>query len=151
MILLYYMQKQCATHDKKIVSQLQGLGLKSTPTRRRLLDIFEHAQTPLSIKQLSRQLGRAAADPATIYRNVVALTKLGLIKELHLSTKVAYYEMSDSAHHHHIVCQRCGTIADIAGCDLVPFEQSVLKYSRFKKVTAHSLEFFGICTVCAQA
>ncbi len=128
--------------------QLKNSGLKITQARLKLLDIFKRAKKPLSIKQITKQLGDTEADMVTLYRNVELLENLGLIKQMRFTGRQAYYELITENHHHHLVCEVCGKISDVNECGAVMQGPKLLKTHGFAKITEHSLEFFGVCSKC---
>jgi Fe2+ or Zn2+ uptake regulation protein len=48
------------------------------------------------------------------------------------------------------VCEQCGMIEDIDMCHEDELQQQALKKTtKFKTISSHSLEFFGLCTACS--
>ena len=139
----------CPKHLKGSQNQLKANGLKVTPARLGLLDIFKHGKKPISVKQLAKKLGNNAADIVTLYRNVEALADLGLLKRIRLNDKQIYYELAGGGHHHHLVCTNCGKLEDVKMRE-INLNKTFLKHHGFAKVTDHSLEFFGLCQTCSK-
>ncbi len=150
LIYIWAMKIDCKQHVRESKAQLKNNGLKITTARLGLLDILKHAKKPLSIKEITKQLGDGGVDPVTLYRNVESLEKLGLLKKVRLNDRQAYYELAATEHHHHLICKQCGKIADIADCKVSISNKDLLKKTGFAKVTDHSLEFFGICKECSK-
>jgi len=144
-----YMNKICKTHDSSISAILKENKLEVTTPRLLLLDIFEHATRPLTIKNIQKNLSRQM-DTATIYRNLESLLSSKIIKSVSLDPKEIYYELTDLDHHHHIVCENCGKIVDIENCDLKPLQKNIARSAKFATINRHSLEFFGICQTCTK-
>lgn len=140
------MSKLCKLHNQSIQQNLKKQGLKVTPSRLELLDIFEHAKEPLTINTLLKKLD-SKPDLTTLYRNVEVLQKLGIITEVKFSSKEAYYELA-GRHHHHIICESCGKVSDIENCK-IDLPNNIFKKAGFKTINHHSLEFFGLCKTCA--
>lgn len=139
-----------AEHSTQSKAELQEGNLKATSARLELLDIFRHAQKPLSVNELFGLLKKLHIDKVTLYRNVESLVNIGILRQVRLKDRQAYYEMANHGHHHHVVCTRCGTIKDMSGCGINIVNKRFLKVSGFDKITEHSLEFFGICASCAK-
>lgn len=139
------MNKPCDQHITESKQQLKTGGLKITTARLDLLDILKHAKKPLSIKDIAQRLGEA--DLVTLYRNIEALQNLGIVKQINLKDRQAYYELSGGEHHHHLVCTNCGRLEDVQ-VEEMNLNKTFLKNHGFAKVTDHSLEFFGVCTKC---
>ncbi len=136
---------KCAQHEKEISATLKNNGLKVTPGRLGLLDIFKHNKKPLAVKEIAKlykSFGKI--DLVTLYRNVESLAEMGIVKKLRISDKEAHYEIPHS-HHHHLICTNCGKIADLENCEV---RLPKTKIPGFSKIKEHSLEFFGLCNNC---
>ena len=141
------MNTVCIKHKGESAAQLKRGGLKTTAARLRLLDIFKHATKPLSVKEIAKLIKGSGVDLVTLYRNVEALEKLGVIKQIRWQNPESFYELS-GRHHHHLVCSNCGKIADVEGCKISLNTKQLLKQSGFAQINDHSLEFFGLCSKC---
>ncbi len=143
------MKEKCTIHTKAHQSALRGKNLKATPGRLALLDIFAHYDKPLSIKELKKLVGSSGPDTATLYRNTESLTAEGMLVRLNLSGKNAAYELASRGHHHHLICNSCGAVADVKINSHPGLNAQALKCAgSFDRVVSHSLEFFGICKKC---
>ena len=140
--------KNCKKHKSKNISKLKRNQLKITQVRLALLDVLEHAEKPLSVKDIKKTLGVSKADTATIYRNLEALKKLGVVLQVELNRGEAFFELADREHHHHVICEICGKICDVPKFHPKTLEENALKSSGFARIKRHSLEFFGICKEC---
>ncbi len=139
---------ECNEHKTSFQNYFKTQGLKSTPARLMLLDIFAHLTKPISIQELKKKIG-AKVDLVTLYRNAETLCKAGILNKIQLGESKDYYEFAKLAHHHHLVCTGCGKVSDVENCKVSPIHEQVLKKSGFAKITKHSLEFFGLCKQCA--
>lgn len=140
------MQKNCVIHKEKIRKFLKSGKLKITPIRVRLLDVLEHAKHPVRVKDMIKGV---KSDIVTVYRNLESLIGLGLVKQVFLDQKEAYFELADRKHHHHAICCVCSHVSDVNDLDHLKIEKQALKSSGFASISHHSLEFFGICKSCA--
>lgn len=138
---------KCKEHAPAIAARLRGNKMKATQSRLELLDVFTHAKKPLSVAELSEKL--PGSDKATVYRNVESLEQTGVLQQIRFKDGPAYYEMQ-SAHHHHVICMRCGKIADVTHCKVSVSPGELLKDTGFAEVKDHSLEFYGYCGTCAK-
>ncbi len=141
---------KCIEHSSQSKAVLQEGKLKATSARLALLEIFRHTQKPISVSDLFVMLKKIGVDKVTLYRNVESLVKIGIIRQVRLKDRQAYYEMANHGHHHHVVCTSCGKIKDMSGCGINIVNKRFLKISGFAKITEHSLEFFGVCATCAK-
>lgn len=142
------MIKLCSQHFEESKIQLKTGGLKVTTARLDLLDMLKHTKKPMSIKDIAQRSGGSNMDLVTLYRNIKSLQDLGIVKEINLKDRQAYYELAGGQHHHHLVCTNCGKLEDIQ-VEEINLNKSFLKNHGFAKVTDHSLEFFGICNKCS--
>jgi Fur family transcriptional regulator, ferric uptake regulator len=134
----------------KIAGILRQNGYRLTHQRHAVLkaiaDSHDHL-TPAEIYAKVRQ-----EDPsvglATIYRVINLLAELDLICRVNLGGDSPGYLMKRSeAHHHHLVCSRCGKAVDFTNCDLSQLEQQLSRDTDFR-IEGHILEVYGRCPEC---
>lgn len=105
---------------KSIQDRLEGLrdrcrnkGMNVTPQRiavyRALLESRDHP-TPEAIFASVRQW-LPSISQATIYKTLETLKRLGMIAEVVRLGEARRFE-ANLDHHHHLVCTRCGRVAD---------------------------------------
>ncbi len=136
---------------ESILDLLRSEGLRITPGRTRILEVFFEADHPLSLEEI-RELsthGKTGPDYATVFRMVTLLEKLGLVQKVNLQRSSSFYELHDpSRHYDHVVCTECGKVVLISEpCPLGKLEDTISKRYGFRDLT-HSLEFFGRCKSC---
>jgi len=88
-------------------------------------------------------------NKTTVYRILKNLLQLGLINKVQLNDSEIRFELKGKEHHHHLVCESCGSIEDIELSEDILLKE-VKRKSNFA-VRTHSLEFFGICKKCQQS
>ena len=136
---------------RRVVAILRQHGYKLTPQRCVVIQAIASGQehlTPNAIYEKVHQ-GRPSIGLVTIYRTLDILAKLRLICELHAGDSCRSYTISAPEHHHHLICSKCGTVADFIGYDLSELEQRLSLETGFK-VEDHLLEFIGLCQNCQQ-
>jgi Fur family ferric uptake transcriptional regulator len=139
------------TQDSKSFPELlRTRGLKSTPQRLYILELLSHASKPLSIAELQKK-ARGKIDTVTLYRSMETLVEKSLVRPVDLRHGHTDYELvGEEGHHHHLVCERCGTLEELESCPAESIQKKLAqKASRFSMLTDHSLEFFGVCNSCA--
>jgi len=114
-----------------------------------LLDAQDCAITAQEIDEQLRASGRAVGR-ASVYRILEVLTELRLVQRIDVGQGIARYERHepDGEHHHHLVCDRCGTIA--------PFEDPALEQA-IERVSGrlhfavgdHDVVLHGCCHDCS--
>lgn len=134
-------------NSQDISSILQKYNLRKTPLMKKVITLFIEKKEPLTAEQIHIRL-KQKGNLSTIYRIIKRFTEKGLIKEINLSNDKKFYEISNRAHHHHLVCIKCNTIVDIP-CANSFIKKIDLKKFKFKSIEGHSFELFGRCSICA--
>lgn len=132
----------------KLQTVLKEHGLKVTESRLEVLRLLSRTRRPTPAPTIVKKMRRQSRYPATTYRVLDDLKTAGLIRHLDFQQTHAYYELSDTGDHHHIVCQICRKVEGFVGCGINTIRKRALKQSNFSKVTQHSLELFGLCNQC---
>ncbi len=126
----------------QILLSLKSLGLRNTKLRTELLQALNH---PVDAIELTNLFG---VNKTSIYREIKALLKKGLITEVEFGDGKKRYELTSLGHHHHLICTGCHSVSDITlENDLEKAEKQIEKEKSFK-VMRHNLEFFGLCINC---
>jgi Fur family transcriptional regulator, ferric uptake regulator len=104
--------------------------------------------TAREIADLLRERG-SGVGLASIYRALDLLDRLRLVQRFDVGEGIARYEpaLPDGHHHHHIVCDSCGTVE--------PFEDDALERAIHSlsgktafSVAAHDVTLHGECPAC---
>jgi Fur family ferric uptake transcriptional regulator len=90
-----------------------------------------------------------AADPSSVFRALVHFSETGELERFDVGDGRARFERRGS-HHEHIVCSRCGEVAEIPGCLIDEAVPEVERRTGFS-VTGHNLTFSGRCADCSGA
>ena len=123
------------------IGKIRSSGHKVTPQRLAVLGAIaaEQHQRMEEIKARCPEVGMV-----TVYRTLDLFSELGLVRRLDLGDG-ARYELADD-HHHHLICEECGTVAEFEQC---PLDLQLLpEIGSGFEVRAHSLEVYGTCPAC---
>jgi Fur family ferric uptake transcriptional regulator len=95
---------------------LREAGLRITESRVAVLEHLTRQVAPVSHADLCRSLAGAGFDRATLYRNLIDLTEVGLVTRTDLGDHVWRFELKRREGHHvashpHFVCSDCGTVS----------------------------------------
>ena len=136
--------------EKEVSNKLKKAGLKVTPARKIILDVFSKNTQPINAEFILCELKKEKMDQVTVYRSLSSMLDTGIIKQVDLRKNSTYYELVGS-HHHHLVCTECGLTEDFEVCDVEDLTKKALsKSSKFKTIQQHSFELFGVCKTCAK-
>jgi Fur family ferric uptake transcriptional regulator len=70
-----------------------------------------HADTETVLSAVRRELPEVSHQ--AVYDSLSALTAAGLVRRIQPHGSLARYETRVGDNHHHLVCRRCGAIADV--------------------------------------
>jgi Fur family ferric uptake transcriptional regulator len=119
-----------------------------TSQRRVILDIVRASRTHPTADEVYERVRRKLPkiSLATVYRNLEALSREGLINKLELgSSQKRFDPLIDD--HYHIRCSICHKIEDVPKQPGQQIDSMIKKISKYK-ITGHTLEFTGICPEC---
>lgn len=135
-------------HFQKLFLQAK---LKSTPVRLLVCAHLHTKQMPVSAQDIYESLAKKHdIDLVTVYRTLATFEKAGIVKRVDLRKDAVFYELNNH-HHHHIVCTKCGIVEDFELCEMEKLSKKVAsKAKKFKTVSQHSLELFGLCNACVK-
>jgi len=121
------------------------------PTRQRLTvatELMDEADD-VTAQQLHSRL-RARGEKlglATVYRTLSLLAGAGAVDTLSHHPGELCYRWCGEEHHHHLVCDRCHRVVELADCELSPWLERLAGEHGFV-ATAHRLEVAGLCASC---
>lgn len=129
-------------------ADLKRSGLKAALPRLRILHVFEQAKARhLSAEDVYRRLLEEDVEIglATIYRALAQLQHAGLLKQAHVETGRALYELDDGSHHDHLICTECGWIQEFHD-DLIGQRSPQIAQQHGFGLLAHAHVLHGRCT-----
>jgi len=102
--------------DEDLRELLVSQGIRVTDQRMAILRELAKLRVPTSHPDLTERLAGAVLDRATIYRNLLSLTKAGLLVRTQLGDNVWRFELphtkaAEHGVHPHFVCNDCGDVA----------------------------------------
>ena len=125
-------------------------GLKNTPQRRLIVDIFFKSGKHLSTEELYNVVRAADSNigQATVYRTLKLLRDAGLAKELHFGEATARYEpIEDDSHHDHLICTACGKNIEVVDEGIERLQEELARKNGFT-LTSHRMILYGLCDGC---
>ena len=132
-----------------IVRALDDAGYRLTAPRLALADLIATHDGHFTASELAtiardRRLG---VSRATLFRALDLLVELGVVERLDLPSGDHAYVSCARAHHHHVVCSRCGRTAEVADAGLNDAVAEIEHLSGFR-IDTHRVELFGLCRHC---
>jgi Fur family ferric uptake transcriptional regulator len=126
-------------------------GRHSGQARRSMLELLDSQPCALSAMEIEEQLRetRRPVARASVYRILDELERLHLVQRVQVGGDMARYEpiRSGQGHHHHLVCDSCGTVTPFTDDAL---EDAIRNLSRRlpMQVDDHEIVLHGACEVC---
>jgi Fe2+ or Zn2+ uptake regulation protein len=125
-----------------------------TTNRRAVVEALAAAGAPITLPDLLAADGSLAQSSA--YRSLSVLVDAGVVRRLVHVGDHAYFELAEqlTEHHHHLICEGCGTVVDVTLPDRVEaamdrtFDE-VATASGFTQ-SHHAVDIYGTCRDCAE-
>jgi Fur family transcriptional regulator, ferric uptake regulator len=100
--------------NEHVHAVLAQAGLKRGGARDRVIDLLASQPCALSAVEIEAALGASGRPPgrATVYRTLDLLVEHGLVERVEVGDGQGRFEKAElgGAHHHHLVCERCGRL-----------------------------------------
>lgn len=123
-----------------------------TSGRRVIVEALAGAGAPVTLPELLAREPSLAQSSA--YRNLAVMEQAGVVRRLVHGGEHAHFELAEglTEHHHHLICERCGTIRDVT---LAPDLERSLD-DALDGLTGiegfvprhHALDIYGTCADC---
>lgn len=138
-----------AKGGEDLARSLQGSGLRLTPQRLLILETLQSAEEHISAEDICARVRQTYpfVNISTVYRTLDTLRELGLVTSADLGDGSVRYHWADKGRHHHLVCQRCGTVLDLGEELTKELELAIDRHYAFRANLSH-LTIFGTCRNC---
>jgi Fur family ferric uptake transcriptional regulator len=149
--VLHFIAPGCSEAPETIFKRmLERRALKYTAERREILKAVltthEHFDADWLFMEM-RKVG-AKASKATIYRSLVLLCEVGILREVFHGPHGAYFEhVYGHEHHEHMICLTCGKVIEFISRKLENLQDDACRAMGFQPVR-HHLQVFGYCSDC---
>ena len=131
---------------------LEQVGVR--PTRQRVAVATEllHERDDVTAQELHARLRRRGErlGLATVYRTLSLLSQAGAVDQLSHHPGELCYRWCGAEHHHHLVCDECHRVVELADCDLGTSLDRLARRHGFV-ATGHRLDVVGVCADCRDA
>lgn len=128
---------------------LERAGLRATRQRLAVVDALDGRGDAVTAQELHQQLRRRAGSPglATVYRTLAALADAGELDTFVRDGEQAFRRCG-GAHHHHLICDSCGAVEEVAGAEIEAWVRRSARRRGFT-VRTHTAEIYGVCGNCS--
>lgn len=138
-------------HDS-VLERLRAAGLRYTTGRQRLVEILQHAGSPLTVN------GFVSLDPrlplSSVYRDLHHLRDVGVLARLSLIHDRHHFQFSAEVlgrEELHFVCTGCASVTTVESPPMV--DDVIVKTARYTLTSAFTVDrgrlaLFGRCVAC---
>lgn len=121
-------------------------GLRLTKPRLEIFNTLKSFDRPMSIVDIVSACPNV--DKVSVYRTIDLFTKLRIASTIPHGWKHLYELAAPfSPHHHHLVCETCGSLTEIHSKKLESMIADLTKEYDFNP-TGHHFEVTGLCSKC---
>ena len=134
------------TAVEPLVEAIDAAGYRLTRPRRAVAGLVAARDGHFTAANLVEEADRRGlgVGRATIFRSLDLLTELGLLERIDLPSGEHAYVACEPEHHHHIVCEVCGRVADVDDSGLASACEAIQRDTGWI-VRNHRLELYGRC------
>jgi Fur family ferric uptake transcriptional regulator len=130
---------------QEAVAELRRRGMRLSTARRLVLEALYGADGPVSALRLSELL---AIDPASVYRNLEALERHGLVRHVHLAHGPGLFVLCSREEREYLYCESCARVTPVAPRALDPLRRRVRERFGYEVRFTH-FALVGVCASCA--
>ena len=138
-------------NDMSIHESIPKLGSRNTKQRTAVVEVLREIDKFSSAKEIYRRLQerQEKVGLTTVYRTLQSLCDIDPVDALHMPNgETLYRHCETDAHHHHLVCTKCGRTEEIDGGPIEKWASAVASEYNFE-LTGHDAEIFGVCSQCS--
>lgn len=141
------MEESTAERLRELERLCREKGLPLTIQRRAVLEaVLERSDHPTA-DQVHEAVQQVLPDVSrtTVYRTLETLVELGLVRRVHQTGTPGRFD-GKTYRHHHLVCSRCGKMADIEAPELN--ELALPEEAHGFRVDDYMVQLIGVCAEC---
>ena len=140
-----------ATLDAALAT-VRAHGLRASSARRLLLAALVAAERPIPAEAIARGLdGRVPpSDVGSVYRNLDALERIGVVRRLLLGHGAALYTLAGGDDGGYVACERCGEVRAADPRALAVVRSAVRAALGYEAAFTH-VPLVGTCSECARS
>jgi Fe2+ or Zn2+ uptake regulation protein len=141
--------------ERAVAVRLRSEDVRFTRARRLVIRTLAEAEGPLAAGELHRGLAQVV-PLSSLYRTLAVLEESRVIAKQHDGLGRGRYELAEwlTGHHHHLVCESCGEVRDVAVSPET--EQTVttlvdrIAARAGYQATGHRIDIQGTCRTCRE-
>jgi Fur family ferric uptake transcriptional regulator len=124
---------------------LRAHGLRVSLARRRVLDVLYEINGPVSAEVLTASV--PGADLASVYRNLVVLEEVGLVRHVHMGHGPGLYSIAAAKPIEFLTCERCQALETVEPRRLDHIRELIAQEFGYRARFTH-FPIVGTCAEC---
>jgi Fur family ferric uptake transcriptional regulator len=146
------------TNLEEAISALRGQGLRISAPRRRILQALFAARGPLAAETIAEEAGsipangtggEASLDAASVYRNLEAFERAGVVRHVHLGHGPGLYALVGEGEREYLYCERCHTAVGVTPTELEDLRALIRERFGHEARFTH-FPIVGVCRLCSE-
>ena len=131
-----------------LLERLQARGYRLTAQRRVVAQVLEGENVHLTADEVLDQAQALLPEisRATVYSTLQQFTEMGEVRELSLDGRSKRYDPNIAPAHHHLVCDGCGSVFDVAHGIEAPALPVAQQHGM--TITSAEIVYQGTCADC---
>jgi Fur family ferric uptake transcriptional regulator len=127
---------------------LRERGLRLSAARRLVLEALFAADGPVTAEEIAEGLGGrvSRSDLTSVYRNLEAFEKLGLVGHVHLGHSPGRYTLA-GGDREYLACESCGRVRVVKVAELDGVREAIREAFGFEARFSH-FPIVGLCPAC---
>jgi Fur family ferric uptake transcriptional regulator len=147
------------TDVESALAVLRAQGLRISTPRRLVLQALFAASGPLSAEQITETAERtpadgteqgASLDAASVYRNLEAFERAGVVRHVHLGHGPGLYALVGEGEREYLYCERCHRAVGVAPAELDDLRELIRERFGYRARFTH-FPIVGVCEDCSQS
>ncbi|MDQ3871530.1 MAG: transcriptional repressor [Chloroflexota bacterium] len=134
---------------QQLVDAVDQAGYRLTEPRRAVAALVASRSGHFTAEELIRdaRTRRLGVGRATVFRALDLFNELGLVERVDLPSGDHAYISCEPAHHHHVICSRCGRTTEVGDCGMRTVAEEVARRTGYA-IDSHRVELYGLCPHC---
>lgn len=134
--------------EQQVQSDLRARGSRMTVPRAAVIRVLQRCEGHLSADEVHSLLDEdTGIHLSTVYRTLDALTELGVVSHVHVSTGSVRYELVGAGVHAHAQCLSCHRLLDLPAEFMDEMKRALLDTEGFALDPGH-VALSGTCAAC---
>ena len=133
-----------------LVSEIRNAGLRATASRVAVLETLHRSRSPVSHAEIVEGLKAFTWDRSTLYRNLIDLSKAGLLRRTERGDRTWRFGIAcdhgHADHNAHFLCRACGEILCLPELTLVASSTKALPQALHAGQV--EIQVVGRCDTC---